>query len=131
MSDAGCHAWAIPRTTRDLDGAIDLRHHLVDHEAQALDASGGNICAHTAAPAAVHPVDDKDQRRLDITRQTIDQAMIISPPLVDFPQIEDAGWSAIHDALLGRISQAASVAQMQRRAESILTADKRQQKADQ
>jgi len=123
VSYSGCHAWAVPRTTRDLEGALDLLHRLVGFDAQALDASGGNICAHTAAFAAVQPVDDTDQRRLDITRQTIDQAMITYPPLANFPQIEDDGWSAIHDALLGRISPSEAVARMQQRAESILTAD--------
>ncbi len=120
VSYSGCHAWAIPRTTRHLDEAIDLVHRLVGFGAQALDAAGGNICAHQAALRSVRPVDDTDRRRLDITARTIDQAMITYPPLADFPAIEDAGWSAIRDALLGRVDAAGAVAQIQRRAEMVL-----------
>ena len=130
VSYSGCHAWAIPRTARDLDSALDLLHRLVGFDAQALDASGGNICAHSAALAAVRPVDDIDRRRLDITRQTIDQAMITYPPLAHFPEIEDAGWSVIHEAVLGRISPAEAVARVQYRAESLPTTHARPQETD-
>ena len=130
VSYSGCHAWAIPCTARDLDSALDLLHRLVGFDAQALDASGGNICAHSAALAAVRPVDDIDRRRLDITRQTIDQAMITYPPLAHFPEIEDAGWSVIHEAVLGRISPAEAVARVQYRAESLPTTHARPQETD-
>jgi multiple sugar transport system substrate-binding protein len=113
VSYSGCHAWAIPRTAGDVDGALAMLHLLAGHEAQALDASGGNICAHTDALARVRPVDDTDRRRLEITRRTIDEAMITYPPLAWFPEIEDAGWSAIHDALLGRTTPARAVAAVQ------------------
>lgn len=106
VSYSGCHGWAIPRTVGDLDGAVALVHLLAGAEAQSLDASGGNICAHTAALANVVPTDDIDRRRLEITRRTIDEAMITYPPLPWFPEIEDAGWSAIRDALLGRLTPA-------------------------
>lgn len=113
VSYSGCHGWAIPRTARDVDGALDLLHYLLGEEVQAIDAKGGNICAHTAALAAVHPVDDKDRRRLAITRQTIDEAMITYPALATFPEIEDVGWSALHDALLGILSPADALAKIQ------------------
>ena len=130
VSYSGCHAWAVPRTTSDLDGALKLLHRLVGFDAQALDASGGSICAHTAALAAVQPIDGTDRRRIEITRQTIEQAMITYPPLAAFPEIEDSGWSAIHDAMLGRCSPAEAVARMQRRAESVLSVHTRPQKTN-
>ena len=121
VSYSGCHGWAIPRTAADVDGALALLHLLIGHDAQALDASGGTICAHEAALAAVVPVDHADRARLDITRQTIAEAMITYPPLPEFPAIEDAGWSALHAALEHRISPADAAAHIQSAAETVLT----------
>jgi ABC-type glycerol-3-phosphate transport system substrate-binding protein len=46
--------------------------------------------------------------------------MLTYPPLVRFPEVEDAGWGAIHRALLGQLSPEEAVAQMQAAAEAIL-----------
>jgi multiple sugar transport system substrate-binding protein len=101
---AGCHAWAIPRTCGDLEGALSLLDRLLGPDAQGFDAAGGSICAHRAAMAAMEPASELDRRRLDITRTMIDEAMITYPPLVRFTEIEDAGWRALQTALLGRCS---------------------------
>ena len=122
VSYAGCHAWAIPRTCADVDGAVALIHRLLGAELQARDAAGGNMCAHVAALAAVEPQGDIDRRRLEITRQMIDDAMITYPPLERFPEIEDAGWSAIRDALRGVHTPAAAAHVIQSAAERILRA---------
>jgi multiple sugar transport system substrate-binding protein len=120
VSYSGCHAWAIPTTCGDLDGAVALVTDLLGPEAQALDAAGGNMCAHVGALAAVEPENATDARRLGITRATIDAAMITYPALVRFPEIEDAGWSAIRDALVGRADARAATAAIQRAAEAVL-----------
>ena len=78
------------------------------------------MCAHVGALAAVEPENATDARRLEITRATIDTAMITYPPLVRFPEIEDAGWSAIRDAIVGRTDVRAAIAAIQRAAESVL-----------
>jgi multiple sugar transport system substrate-binding protein len=119
VSYAGCHAWAIPRTCGDLDGAVALVHRLLGEEMQAVDAAGGSMCAHRGALAAVEPQSETDRRRLEITRQMIDEAMITYPPLERFPEIEDAGWSAIRDALRGLRSPAAAARAIQSAAELI------------
>ena len=121
VSYAGCHAWAIPNTCADLDGARQLLHRLSSEEMQAVDAAGGSMCAHRGALAAVEPQHDVDRRRLEITRQMIDEAMITYPPLVRFPEIEDAGWSAIRDALRGLHSPAEATRAIQAAAEQILS----------
>jgi multiple sugar transport system substrate-binding protein len=121
VSYAGCHAWAIPTTCAEPEAATAALHLLLGHEAQALDASGGNMCAHVAALAAVEPVDDRDAARLAITRRTIDEAMITYPALARFPEVEDACWSALHHLLLGEGTPADAVDAMQFAAERALT----------
>jgi len=120
VSYSGCHAWAIPTTCGDVDGATALVTELLGADAQRLDASGGSMCAHVDALAAVAPDDATDRRRLDITRTTIDTAMITYPALARFPEVEDAGWSAIHDALLGRQTPHATVHAIQSAATAVL-----------
>lgn len=120
VSYSGCHGWAIPRTSQDLDGAVSLLHQLVGHDAQALDARGGTLCAHREALAALIPVDDTDRSRLEITQRTIENSMITYPPLAQFPAIEDAGWSVIHDVLEHRVSATEAGARIQHAAEAVL-----------
>jgi multiple sugar transport system substrate-binding protein len=120
VSYSGCHAWGIPTTCADVDAALALVTDLLGHEAQALDAAGGSMCAHVAALAAVVPENDSDRQRLEITRATIDAAMITYPPLVRFPEIEDAGWSAIRDAIVGRCTARDATVAIQRAAEALL-----------
>ncbi len=117
---AGCHAWAIPRTCGDVAGAVELLQRLLGYEAQSRDAAGGSICAHRAALAAVQPVSELDRRRLDITARMIEEAMITYPPLERFTEIEDAGWSSIRAALLGRQSPGEAVRANQETADRVL-----------
>ncbi len=121
VSYAGCHAWGIPTTCGDVPAAAALVQRLISREANELDAGGGSVCAHVDAFAAVEPVNDTDRRRLAITAATIEQAMITYPPHPRFPDVEDAGWQAINDVLLGTRSAADAVAAIQRLARAILT----------
>lgn len=121
VSYSGVHGWAIPTTCGDLDGAVTLVTRLSSAEMHEREAAAGGIPAHTYVLAAITPVDATDQARLAITRGTIERGMITYPPLVRFPAVEDAGWGAIHDALLGELSPAAAVASIQHAAESVLS----------
>ena len=122
VSYAGCHAWAIPTTCGDFDGARELVARLTSFEVGALDATGGNVPAHEDAFAAVEPVDEIDERRLAITRATIAGGMLTYPPLGRFPAVEDAGWQAINDALRGVRPPDEVPALVQRAAEAALSA---------
>jgi multiple sugar transport system substrate-binding protein len=121
VSYSGCHSWAIPTTCADVPGAVALLETLAGAEAQALDASGGNLCAHVDALAALDPAGPVDAERLRITRATIADAMITYPPLAAFPAVEDAGWSAIRAALLGECTPREATTRIQSAAESALT----------
>lgn len=120
LSYAGCHGWAIPTTCGDVDAAVALVEYLASYEAGRQDAAAGSIPAHRRALADHQPVDDVDADRLRITAATIADAMLTYPPLARFPEVEDAGWGAIHDALRGELSPEDAVAQMQRTAEAVL-----------
>lgn len=121
-SYSGCHAWAIPTTCADLPGAVDLVSRLCSADAGAREAASGGVPAHLRAFAAHDPIDDTDRVRWEITRATIEDAMLTYPPLVRFPEVEDAGWGAIHDALEGSCTATEAVQRMQCRAEEVLRA---------
>ena len=78
------------------------------------------MCAHVGALAAVEPESTIDRRRLEITRATIEAAMITYPPLVRFPEIEDAGWSALREAITGRCDARAATDAIQAAATDVL-----------
>lgn len=119
-SYAGVHSWAIPTTCGDLDAAVRLLARLCSGEAHALDARSGTVCAHVEALDAVRPIDELDARRLAITRRTIAEGMLTYPPLRRFPELEDAGWLALHRVLRGELDAADAVAAMQRAAAEVL-----------
>ena len=120
ISYAGCHSWAIPRTCGDVEAATALVQRLASFELQALDGRGGTVPAHLGAFAAVDPADELDARRVAITRDTIATGMITYPPLVRFPEVEDAGWQAINAALRGDLAPADVPPRIQAAAESVL-----------
>lgn len=118
-SYSGCHGWAIPTTCGDVPAAVAFIEDMASFEAGRRDAEGGSIPANREALAVHEPADDTDRARLAITVETIGSAMLTYPPLERFPEVEDAGWGAIHDALLG-LDAATAVERMQAAAESIL-----------
>lgn len=120
VSYSGCHSWAIPITCADVPGAVALIETLARAEAQGRDASGGSLCAHVDALAALVPDGPVDAERLRITRATIADAMITYPPLAAFPAVEDAGWSAIQAALRGQCTAREATERIQVAAESAL-----------
>jgi multiple sugar transport system substrate-binding protein len=124
VSYAGCHSWGIPTTCADLDGATALLHRLTSIEVHSLDASGGNMCANVEALAQVTPVNDIDQQRLAITRETINEAMITYPSHVRFPEVEDAGWMLINETLRGQRSPQDAVQTLQQVAMKVFTTDR-------
>ena len=116
---AGAHAWAIPTTCADVGHAVALLHRLAGAAAARLELATGGVPAHVATFAAAQPLDATDARRLALTRDAIATQMITYPPHPSFPALEDAGWQALRDALLGRASPAAAVDRLQRHAQDV------------
>lgn len=101
VSYSGCHGWAIPRTCGDLDRAVELVERLSSPEFHSIEASVGGIPARSDVLASIEPVDHIDAERLEVTRQTIAEAMITYPALERFPTLEDTGAAAITTLLAG------------------------------
>jgi multiple sugar transport system substrate-binding protein len=123
LSYAGVHAWAIPTTCGDEEGALELLRRLCSAEAHALEAASGAVCAHTEVFEGLDGEDEVDAERLAITRRTIAGGMLTYPPLVRFPEIEEAGWRTLQSALRGEVDTDAALAAMQGAAERVLAAD--------
>jgi multiple sugar transport system substrate-binding protein len=119
---SGAHGWAIPTTCGDAGRAAALLHRLAGADAARLELANGGVPAHAATFARAQPLDEKDARRLALTRAAIEDQMITYPPHAAFPAVEDAGWHAIRDALVGRCSPADAVRRIQRDAEEALSA---------
>lgn len=117
---SGAHAWAIPATCADVPRAVALLHRLSGAEAARLELANGGVPAHAATFANAEPVDAKDARRLALTRDAIEHQMITYPPHASFPAVEDAGWHAIREAILGRCTPAEAVRRIQSDAERAL-----------
>jgi ABC-type glycerol-3-phosphate transport system substrate-binding protein len=113
VSYSGVHGWAIPTTCGDLQGAVALVTRLCSAEFHEREAAAGGI------PARIDVV-KADDERLRITRDTIEHHMITYPHLERFPEVEDAGWGAIHDALRGEISPTEATRRIQSAAEVAL-----------
>ena len=92
-------------------------------EVHSLDASGGNMCANVEALSQVSPVNDIDQQRLAITRETINEAMITYPSHVRFPEVEDAGWVLINETLRGLRSPQDAIQTLQTVAEKVFATE--------
>jgi multiple sugar transport system substrate-binding protein len=120
FSYAGAHAWAIPTTCAEPARAVALLHRFAGADAARLELANGGVPAHAATFAAARPVDDQDARRLELTRAAIADQMIVYPPHAEFPAVEDAGWQAIRDALVGACTPAAAVRRIQTAAEEVL-----------
>lgn len=121
VSYSGCHAWAIPSTCDDPGRSAELVARLVGREASAIDAAGGNVCAHVGAFEAVKASSAVDARRLQLTAETIRSSMITYPPHSRFPDVEDFGWRTINEVLRGRRSANDAVRAIHEHASSLIT----------
>lgn len=117
---SGCHSWAIPHTCADREAALALLHRLAGPEGSRLEAENGGATAHVEIFSNATPVDETDRRRLELTRNAIADQMITYPSLARFPEIEDAGWAALREALAGRLGAQDAVRAVQESADAVL-----------
>lgn len=103
---AGCHSFAIPRTVRDREAAVELLRFLVSRESQAHEARFGTLPAREDALAearAEAPPGSLAARRWELLDEAR-KAALIPPKHERYPAVEEAIWRGIREALLGRRS---------------------------
>lgn len=117
---SGCHSWAIPKTCGDRPAALRLLSRLAGPDGARLEVTTGGASAHAPTFARAPAEDETDRRRLELTRDAIERQMITYPPLARFPEVEDAGWSALREAVAGRRTAGEAVRDVQKAAERVL-----------
>jgi len=117
VSYSGCHGWAIPTTSSDVERAAAFVQDLCSFETHQRESG---IPARVDALAARAPRDQVDAERLAITQETIATAMITYPHIEGFDEIEDAGWRALNAAIRGELVASEACKRMQDATSSIL-----------
>ncbi|KAF9302885.1 hypothetical protein BGZ74_004690 [Mortierella antarctica] len=115
---SGMHSFAIPKSARDPEASLALLKFLVDDDQQWIEASESGsfptkksvlqrLVAETEHKRDCHPDDLEaklDCERLACLEQTIKNDMAMFPHLKTYPELEDALYPLIQDAMMGRIS---------------------------
>ncbi|KAG0343751.1 hypothetical protein BG004_005033 [Podila humilis] len=116
---SGMHSFAIPKTRRNLAASLALLKFLVDDDQQWIEASESGsfptkkrvidrLVAETERQRELHPADVEailDCDRLSCLKETIENDMAMFPHLKTYPELEDALYPIIQDAMMGRISE--------------------------
>lgn len=108
---AGCHSFAIPRSSQNPEGAAALVRHLTSFDAQLGEARHGAIPCRASALAAVRRdavSDPAATHRWELLAET-ETTMIIPPRFAAYPQCEDALWRGVQRAMIGELSPADAV----------------------
>ncbi|KAG0291682.1 hypothetical protein BGZ96_004934 [Linnemannia gamsii] len=129
---SGMHSFAIPKSCRYPKEALRLLKFLVHEDQQWLEASESgsfptkkavlqrlvNKTAEVAAEVPEVSGDDTqlDSERLDCLRLTVEEDMAMFPHLLTYPELEDALYPMIQDAMMGRQSPEEAARQMKTRA---------------
>lgn len=105
---AGCHSFAIPRSSGNIEGGLALLHFLTSFEAQIAEARHGSIPCRATVLQRIREeaVTDADAvQRWELLAET-ERIMIVPPRFALYPQCEDAIWQAVQQAMLGAMSPA-------------------------
>ena len=103
---AGCHSFAIPKATRNLEGARELLHFFTSPEAQVDEAGRGALPVRRSAFEAMREgakANPRKAQRLELLAQTSEE-LIIPPRFAAYPACEDAIWHGLQKAMTGVLS---------------------------
>jgi multiple sugar transport system substrate-binding protein len=100
---AGCHSFAVPRTSRNPDGGVALLRYLTSGDAQFGEALQGAIPCRASALSRIQEASVKDS--VESTRWRLlaesQRTMIMPPRFATYPLCEDAIWRAVQRAMIG------------------------------
>jgi multiple sugar transport system substrate-binding protein len=101
---AGGHAFAVPKSVRDEDGARALLKFLTSSDAQWHEAVHGSLpvlkSVQQRLRAETHP-QTLEGRRLAMLEQTVNSHMLLPPRFALYPAVEEALWTSIHKGFTG------------------------------
>ncbi|KAI7826206.1 hypothetical protein BC939DRAFT_447268 [Gamsiella multidivaricata] len=130
---SGMHSFAIPKSCRHREEAAELLKFLVRDDQQWIEASESgsfptkkaalqrllqeteakNVAASGGSGSAEQQLDSE---RLNCLVETVQNDMAMFPHLRSYPELEDALYPMIQDAMMGRISPEEAARRMQARA---------------
>ncbi|KAH7041669.1 hypothetical protein BKA57DRAFT_472415 [Linnemannia elongata] len=131
---SGMHSFAIPKSCRYPQEALRLLKFLVDDEQQWLEATESGsfptkkavlqrlvdkteeVAAATEKKGTNDDEAQLDSDRLGCLRATVEEDMAMFPHLLTYPELEDALYPMIQDAMMGRLSPEEAARQMKTRA---------------
>ncbi|KAF9559333.1 hypothetical protein EC968_006642 [Mortierella alpina] len=128
---SGMHSFAIPKSCRYPEQALQLLKFLVRDDQQWIEASESGsfptkkavlqrLAEETEARRKDVGPDDKDatldSERLRCLEATVQHDMAMFPHLISYPEMEDALYPMIQDAMMGRVTPAEAARTMRVRA---------------
>jgi multiple sugar transport system substrate-binding protein len=101
------HTFAIPSTVRDRPAAIELLRFLTSRESQAFEAQLGTLPARSDSlrDARAEAGAGSLAERRWILLEEAQEAALIPPKHRNYPEVEDAIWLGVREALLGKDSE--------------------------
>jgi multiple sugar transport system substrate-binding protein len=121
---SGMHSFAIPITARNVEASLALLRFLLDEESQWLEAQHGAFPARVSVQQRLQNAQVPGSlaaRRLNLLKETIQEDMIMFPPLARYPQIEDTLWPVVQQAFIGALPVSEAAECLKAMAETILS----------
>jgi multiple sugar transport system substrate-binding protein len=104
---AGGHAFAIPNSVRDEEGAKALLKFLTSADAQWHEARHGALPAlksvHNRLKAEIDTT-SLEGRRVALLEQTVNNHLLLPPRFAKYPAIEEALWTSLQKGITGELS---------------------------
>jgi multiple sugar transport system substrate-binding protein len=102
---AGCHSFAIPKSSTNAAGGIALMRFLTSFDAQLGEARHGAIPCRASVLDRIRreASGNGDGARWQLLAET-ERTMIVPPRFAAYPRCEDAIWQAVQQAMLGEMS---------------------------
>jgi multiple sugar transport system substrate-binding protein len=125
---SGGHSFALTTGTRDVPAALELLRFLTSEESQTAEALLGSVVPRTASMQSVRKdaaPGSREARRLEILEETMRECMAIPPKFPTYPACEDALWSSIRSALLGKLDVDGALREAAAAVVKVATTDKR------
>jgi multiple sugar transport system substrate-binding protein len=94
---AGGHAFAVPKSVRDEEGARDLLKFLTSSDAQWHEAAHGSLPVLKSVQQRLRAETDPqtlEGRRLAMLEQTVNSHMLLPPRFALYPAVEEALWTS-------------------------------------